>query len=117
MLMKTKRAFGLATIGLAFAAAPTFATAEISASAAVASNYMWRGQELFAGGTVSGSVDYGHESGAYAGIWISSESGKHEYDMYAGFGGESGDAVEPGDPFELPDEDDPLNKLNDLFDD
>ena len=75
-------------VAIAATAAPVTAAAEVSGSLDIASQYLWRGQSLFAGGTVSGSLDYGHDSGLYAGIWTSSESDKTEYDLYAGFAGE-----------------------------
>ena len=77
-------------VAIAATAAPVTAAAEISGSLDIASQYLWRGQSLFGGGTISGSLDAGHESGLYAGIWTSSESGKTEYDLYAGFAGEQG---------------------------
>lgn len=80
-----------AALGIAGALSPALVNAEVSASAAVASNYMWRGQELFSGGTISGSLDYAHDSGLYTGLWISSESPTQEYDFYAGFAGEAGE--------------------------
>ena len=68
--------------------------AEVSASAAVANNYIFRGL-LMGSGTpaVSGALDYSHESGAYAGVWGGSgdTAAGDEYNVYVGFGGESGD--------------------------
>lgn len=66
--------------------------AEVSASAAVSSMYLWRGQNLSNGAAaVSGdlSVSMG---GAYAGIWTSSGDAGFgsEYDLYAGYGLEVG---------------------------
>ncbi len=69
----------------------TPAQAETSASFAASNMYLWRGQNLTPdGGAISGSLDYGHESGFYAGIWTSTETGGHETDLYLGFGGEAG---------------------------
>src|SRR5690606_32090352 len=66
--------------------------AEVSASAAVANNYIFRGL-LMGSGTpaVSGSLDYAHESGAYAGVWGTSGDtlAGDEYNVYFGFGGEA----------------------------
>ncbi len=70
------------------------AQAEVSASAAVANNYIFRGLLLGSGTpAVSGALDYSHESGAYAGVWGTSGDtlSGDEYDVYFGFGGESGD--------------------------
>jgi uncharacterized protein (TIGR02001 family) len=72
---------------------PALASAEVSASAGVASFYLWRGLDVSGGGAqVSGSLDYSHESGAYAGIWTSSVwAGLGiETDLYAGYAGEAG---------------------------
>lgn len=66
------------------------AAAEVSANVAVSNMYLWRGVNLAQnGGTVSGGLDYSHESGFYAGAWTSSESGGHETDLYLGFSGEA----------------------------
>lgn len=65
------------------------AHAEMSASFAAANMYLWRGQNLTKdGAAISGSIDYGHESGFYAGAWTSTETEGHETDLYLGFGGE-----------------------------
>lgn len=72
-------------------AIPGTANAEMSASATVSSFYLWRGQDISAGAPeIAGSLDYSHESGAYAGIWASSEAVGTETDFYAGFAGEAG---------------------------
>ena len=90
--MSKKHVLKLSALAVAIAtAAPMVATAEVTGSLDIASQYLWRGVTLFNGGTVSGSLDYGHESGLYAGVWASSESEKGEYDLYAGFAGEAGD--------------------------
>ena len=88
--MSKKSVLKLSALAVAIAtAAPMVATAEVSGSLDIASQYLWRGQTLLTAGTVSGSIDYGHSSGAYAGVWASSENGKNEYDLYAGFAGET----------------------------
>lgn len=72
------------------------ANAEVSASVGVANMYLWRGENLGAGGpgtpAVSGSIDYG-VSGFYAGVWGSSGDATNgtEYDIYYGYGGSVGD--------------------------
>ena len=69
------------------------ANAEISASAAVATSYLWRGYDL-GSGTPAVMADLSFsEGGAYAGVWISSgDTGAGtEFDLFAGFGGEIGD--------------------------
>jgi uncharacterized protein (TIGR02001 family) len=73
----------------AFMAVPMAAQADASASVAVSNLYLWRGQNLSPdGGVVSGSLDYSHESGFYAGVWGTSENGGSETDLYLGYGGE-----------------------------
>jgi len=72
------------------------AAAELSANAAITSNYIWRGvtqtSDQAAG---QGGIDWGHGSGLYVGTWVSnvnfdnSDDG-YEMDVYAGFGGEVG---------------------------
>jgi uncharacterized protein (TIGR02001 family) len=73
------------------------AAAELTANAAIASNYIWRGitqtQNQAAG---QGGIDWGHDSGFYVGTWLSNvdftpvgQKG-YEMDVYAGFGGEAG---------------------------
>ncbi len=69
--------------------AVTPAQAEMSASFAISNMYLWRGQNLTpSGAAASGSLDYSHESGFYAGVWTSTETDGHETDLYLGFGGE-----------------------------
>jgi len=67
------------------------ALAETSASFSASNMYLWRGQNLTkSSGQIAGSLDYGHSSGAYAGIWTTNEEGGHETDLYVGFGGSAG---------------------------
>lgn len=76
----------------AFMAAPITAQADASASVAVSNMYLWRGTNLSPdGGVVSGSLDYSHESGFYAGVWGTSEYQGTETDLYLGFGGKVSD--------------------------
>ena len=70
--------------------------AEVTANAAASSNYLWRGvTQTSDNAQVSGGIDYGHESGFYAGTWASNVSYEsddiysYEHDMYFGFSGES----------------------------
>lgn len=73
----------------AFMAIPMVVQADSSASVAVSNMYLWRGANLSPdGGVVSGSLDYSHESGFYAGVWGTSEYQGTETDLYLGFGGE-----------------------------
>lgn len=67
------------------------AHADVSASISGANMYLWRGQNLTPNGAqIAGSLDYAHASGFRAGIWASTETGGHETDLYAGYGGAVG---------------------------
>jgi uncharacterized protein (TIGR02001 family) len=92
--MKTlSKAIALASLVSATALTAQVANAEVSASANIASAYLWRGQDLGEGNAaMSGSLDYANESGLYAGIWASSgDVTGSETDLYVGFSGEAGD--------------------------
>lgn len=82
------------SLGVSAVAAPMAANADMSASFAVSNMYLWRGINISdPGAAVSGSLDYSHESGFYAGLWTSSEGdfdGSSEFDTYFGFSGEAG---------------------------
>ena len=79
------------SLAVAALAVPATSMAGTSASFAASNMYLWRGQNLSQnGGVISGSLDYSHDNGFYAGIWGSSETGGHEFDLYLGFGGEVG---------------------------
>lgn len=91
MSMKTALKLTALAAAISATAVPMTATAEVSGSLGIANTYLWRGMDLSAGGAqVHGSLDYAHETGLYGGIWGSSEAGKTEYDVYAGFAGEAG---------------------------
>lgn len=63
-----------------------------SASVALASDYRFRGISFSDNKpAVSGSLDYGHASGLYAGIWMTSNSFEGETNIYAGYGSEIGE--------------------------
>ncbi|MCX4186590.1 TorF family putative porin [Methylophaga sp. OBS4] len=70
-----------------------------SASVALGSDYMWRGySQTDNEPAISGSFDYGHSSGFYAGTWASNvdfalgdDQAHIEVDVYAGFANEIGD--------------------------
>ena len=72
--------------------APLSASADISATVSISNMYLWRGQNISKPGPeVSGSLDYTHDSGLYAGIWMSSEGwldNSSETDLYLGYAGE-----------------------------
>lgn len=87
-MKKISQAIVLASAMTAGLAAVNTAQAEVSASAAIASEYLWRGQNLGSGTPqVSGSLDYAHDSGLYAGTWIGSGDTSYgsEYDLFAGY--------------------------------
>jgi len=69
------------------------ANAALEANIGATSNYMWRGYtQSTSDAAVSGGLDYSHDSGAYAGTWVSSLGGNGagtEIDYYAGFSGEA----------------------------
>lgn len=67
------------------------AMAELSANAAFTSNYIWRGVTQTADQAAGqGGIDWGNDSGIYAGTWVSNIAGGYEMDVYAGFAGEAG---------------------------
>jgi uncharacterized protein (TIGR02001 family) len=86
----TLTALGLGTLGAAMPA-----QAGTSASVAVSSGYLWRGLMISGPApAVSGDLYYNHDSGAYAGIWTSSEgfANSQETDLNVGFSKSFGDA-------------------------
>ena len=74
------------------------AAAELTANAAITSNYIWRGITQTADQAAGqGGIDWGHDSGLYAGTWVSNVAfgddntdNGYEMDVYAGFAGEAG---------------------------
>lgn len=95
--MKTFKKTGLAVALVAATAGfSQLAQAAVEANIGATSNYLWRGVSQSSDGvSISGGLDYSHESGFYAGTWIGaidfgSGSGT-ENDYYLGFAGESGD--------------------------
>lgn len=82
---KVAQSFAVSVLAAGMAA-PVYA--EVSASADVASTYLWRGYDLGSGTpAVSGDLNYS-AAGFYTGIWGSSgdTSWGTEYDLYAGYG-------------------------------
>lgn len=80
---------GVMTTGLTATTSVFAEDVEVSASAAVASMYLWRGADLGGGAAVSGDLS-ASMGGLYTGVWMSSGDGSfgQEYDLYVGFGGE-----------------------------
>lgn len=88
--LKTVIAAGVAAASMTMVAAP--ASAELAASAAVASSYIFRGVDLGNGSpAVSGDLTYS-EAGFYVGAWASSgdDALGSEVDYYAGYATEVG---------------------------
>jgi uncharacterized protein (TIGR02001 family) len=70
------------------------AVAEITGNASVTKNYLWRGLTQTSNDTaIQGGLDYTHESGFYAGTWVSNvnygpgDVFSYEHDVYFGIGG------------------------------
>jgi len=87
-----KFALASAIVGLAMAAS-SIANAEVSATAGIASTYLWRGLDLGSGTpAVSGELKFS-KAGIYSGIWGSSGDEKNgsEYDLTLGYNGAIGD--------------------------
>jgi uncharacterized protein (TIGR02001 family) len=83
--MKTLLAAGVAAASMTMIAAP--ASAEISASAGIASSYLWRGYDLGSGTpAVYGDINYS-AAGFTTGVWVSSgdTAAGTEYDLYADY--------------------------------
>ncbi|WP_210397289.1 TorF family putative porin [Motiliproteus sediminis] len=80
----------------------TSAQAEVSANVAMSTDYIWRGMTQTDGeAAVSGGFDYGHESGAYVGVWGSNidfgSTSSMEFDLYGGYATEiSGVGIDVG---------------------
>ena len=86
----------LAATSTTVVAEEAVATSELSANAAVVTNYVFRGFSFSdEGPAVQGGVDYAHETGVYVGTWLSTiDNGNDtglEYDLYLGYAGEAGD--------------------------
>ncbi len=83
--VKTLLAASVAAASMTMAAAP--AMAEVSASVAVASSYLWRGYDLGSGTpAVSGDINYSN-AGLTVGAWVSSgdTAAGTEYDLYVDY--------------------------------
>lgn len=86
----------LLTAALSTAAllATSVSYAQLTANAGVTNNYIWRGlTQSMNEAAVQGGVDWTHESGLYAGTWVSNvsydpgDAYSYEHDMYFGFAG------------------------------
>ena len=87
-----KKSIVLAT-AVASVLASGVASADLSANAGIFSNYIWRGVTQTGDEAAGqGGIDWGNDSGLYAGTWVSTLGGGNGYemDLYAGFSGEAG---------------------------
>lgn len=101
--IKPALALGILSFNLGFVAAVMAEESgphSISANVGVVSNYIWRGQtQTDNQPAIQGSLDYAHESGFYAGTWLSNvdfldaagNDTNYELDLTAGFGGSIND--------------------------
>lgn len=65
------------------------ASAAVTGNFAVTSDYIFRGVDSSNGPAVQGGLDYSHDSGLYAGVWLSNSNaaaGGDEIDYYLGYG-------------------------------
>jgi len=93
----------MAATGVLVASALASATASadtLVANAGVSNNYIWRGlTQTENEAAISGGLDYTHDSGFYAGTWISNvnfgagDPFSYENDIYLGFTKAAGDAT------------------------
>ncbi|MCM2678350.1 TorF family putative porin [Echinimonas agarilytica] len=92
--MKATKTLIASAILAASIAAPAAAVEGLSANAAVASDYVWRGlTQTDNGPAISGGIDYDAGNGIYVGTWASNvdfgdDDATYEWDFYAGYAGE-----------------------------
>lgn len=87
---------GLFIVAAALSMSCGTALAEVTANAAVANNYLWRGlTQTENEAAVSGGIDYASDNGFYVGTWVSNvqygpaDTFSYEHDVYFGYSGES----------------------------
>ena len=90
-----KKSIVLATAVAAALTSGVAAASDLSANAAITSNYIWRGvSQTTDQAAGQGGIDWGHKSGLYVGTWVSNvnfgNDDGYEMDLYAGFSGEAG---------------------------
>ena len=94
MQSKPSRLAPFVTGAVLMAGAAT-AQAGISGNVGVVSQYIFRGGVEDGRAALQGGLDYGHESGLYAGTWFSTldygAPNNNEVDLYAGYSGSAGD--------------------------
>lgn len=89
--MRLKSGLAAASVLMGALAMSGTALAGVSGNAAMSSDYLWRGlTQTGNAAAVSGGLDYGHDSGVYAGTWASNVAGDTEIDVYGGFSKEFG---------------------------
>ena len=83
-------------VSMAAMAASAPSMAEVTANVSITNNYIWRGlTQTMNDPAIQGGIDYSHESGFYAGTWVSNvgyvaeDAFNYEHDMYFGFAGET----------------------------
>ena len=99
-MTKLRNTATLTGLALASALAAPASADELTANAAVANNYIWRGlTQTENAPAVSGGIDYAADNGFYAGTWVSNVSYapgdvfSYEHDLYLGYSGEFGDGI------------------------
>jgi len=99
---KSLKALALGAAVSAALSSSVASASDLTANAAIASNYIWRGVTQTADQAAGqGGIDWGFGPGFYVGTWVSNVDfsdigdgvyGKnYEMDVYAGWGGETGD--------------------------
>ncbi|WP_394561981.1 TorF family putative porin [Aquipseudomonas alcaligenes] len=97
LALSTTTLFSMAGVAVAETVDSPVGQFDVSMTATLASDYIWRGQSQTAGeAAIQGSLDVAHESGLYAGVWASNvddaafpgnTSGADiEVDYYVGYG-------------------------------
>lgn len=92
-MLKNKTSKGmLALISLMAVFNLSHAESPLTGNIGFTSNYIWRGvTQSNDDAAISGGIDFAHDSGFYAGTWVSSiGGGNYEQDIYAGFGFKAG---------------------------
>jgi uncharacterized protein (TIGR02001 family) len=95
MLKSNLSRFAPFVAGTALLAGTAVAQAEVTGNVGVVSQYIFRGGVEDQRTALQGGLDYGHESGFYAGTWFSTldygAPNNNEVDFYAGYSGSLGD--------------------------
>lgn len=94
--MMTKTPVCLLLLGALAASSP--AMAALDGNIGVSSNYLWRGiSQTGDAVALDGGIDYGHDSGFYAGFWASNvdfgDDTTFELDLYGGYSGQITESI------------------------